>query len=155
MIFTYIKRFLYYSSEDIIIDLLDEVFIKVYLKLPHLKDKKLFKSWLYRIAHNLCVDYIKTKKAEILDNKDILNQTIDKRINIEKEYMDNELMEYMINAIEHFSSDIRAIIIFKFFQGLTFDEISEIVKTPVRTIKFKLRNALSELGAKLKQEGFY
>lgn len=155
VIFTYVKRFLCYSSDDIILDLVDEIFIKVYLKLPHLKDSRYFKNWIYRIAHNLCVDYIKSKKHEILDGNDFLNQTEDKRVNIEGDYIDNEMTEYLLNAINDFSSEVRSIIILKFFQGLTFNEISEILKIPIRTLKYKLRQALLKLGEKLKKEGLY
>ncbi|MDD5066892.1 MAG: RNA polymerase sigma factor [bacterium] len=152
-IFSYIKRYLYYSSDDIISDLTNDVFIRAYMNLPHLKKVKYFKSWLYRIAHNLCIDYIRTKKAVHLDMDHLPDNTVDKRVDLENDYVENEKIETMLNIIDNFDYEIKALIILKFFQGLTFKEISEILQIPVRSLQYKLRNALTELEFKLKKEG--
>lgn len=154
-IFTYVKRVLYFSSNEIILEIVDEIFVKVYTKLPKLSNTESFKHWIYRIAHNYCVDHIKKKRIEILEEKDQLNQKIDNRINIEKDYIKQELNDYIMNIINKFDNQLREIIILKFYQGLTFKEISHITKIPIRTLKFKSRKALLELGAKLKKEGYY
>ncbi|MBN1897222.1 MAG: sigma-70 family RNA polymerase sigma factor [Spirochaetes bacterium] len=152
-IFNYMKKYIYYCPEDIIQELLAEVFIKVYLNISTIKDVKSFKSWIYHIAHNITVNFIKGQKEVYTDADNILPQAEDKRINIEEEFMDNEVREFVFNEIKKYDDKIRELIIFKFYHNLTFDEISDITHIPLRTLKYKLKHALIDLGEKLKQAG--
>jgi len=64
-IYNYMKFILQYIPEDLVMDLTDEVFISAYIGLKRLTDLKSnfsFKSWLYRIAHNVSINYLKSHK---------------------------------------------------------------------------------------------
>ncbi|MDD5067740.1 MAG: RNA polymerase sigma factor [bacterium] len=153
-IFNYMKRFLYFSPEDIVRELLAEVFIKVYLNIVHLKDLKSFKSWIYHIAHNICINHIKSQKDTVRGGQEILEATADKRVDIEKELLDKEVREFLSEQIRHFDDQTREIVIFKFYQSLTYEEISELIHIPVRSIKYKMKVALEKLSTKLKGAGY-
>lgn len=155
LIFHYMRKFLYYCHYDEIRELLSEVFIKVYLNIRNLKDLVTFKSWVYQIAHNICINYLKTKK-HIADNSDeILEATADKNVNIEGRAVDNEMMEIINAKMNTFDDDTREILVCKFFNHLTYEEIAELQGIPERSVKYKMKTALEKLGDKLKSAGFF
>lgn len=155
LIFHYMRKFLYYCHYDEIRELLSEVFIKVYLNVRTLKDLKTFKGWIYQIAHNICINYLKTKKT-IADNSDeILEATADKNVNIEGRAVDNEMLQIVNEKMSSFDDDVREILVFKFYNHLTYEEISETLGIPVRSVKYKMKTALEKLGDKLKSAGFF
>lgn len=154
-IYNYMKRFLYRIPDDMIRELLNEVFIKVYINLEQLKELSTFKKWIYSIAHNICINYLKTQNYIAKLDSSTLETISDKRIDIEKEYINNEIREFIFNEILKLEDELREIVILKFYQNLTYEEISDIMKIPVRTLKYKMRNALDILGKKLKTAGLY
>jgi RNA polymerase sigma factor (sigma-70 family) len=155
LIFHYMRKFLYYCHYDEIRELLSEVFIKVYLNIRTLKDLKTFKGWMYQIAHNICINYLKSKK-HIADNSDeILEATADNNVNIEGHVVDSEMMEIVNSKMSSFEDDVREILVFKFYNHLTYEEISELLGIPVRSVKYKMKIALEKLGDKLKAAGFF
>lgn len=153
-IFFYIKNFLYYASEEVILDIVDETFIRAYAKLSDLKEKKFFKSWLYRIAHNLCVDFLKDQEKEIISDMESYKSQIDNRVDIEKQAIDKELLKFIYRTIDTFNNEIREIIILKFFHNLTYREIANIVKKPERSVRYQLDKALIDMEIKIRKEGF-
>ncbi len=152
-IYSYMKRFLFYLSEDIIQELLNDVFIKVYLNLSSLKNFNTFKRWLYQIAHNICIDYLKSQQYRSAEHYNF-DYMIDRRIDIEKDYMEKELRKFVFQEISKLNDDVREIIILKFYHSLTYEEISDITNIPIPTLKYKLKEALTTLNRKLKAEGF-
>ncbi len=149
------KKYLYFSPVDIVEELLTEVFIKVYLHISKKYEIRSFKSWIYRVAHNICVNYIKSQKNMAKDGDSVLSTIVDNRIDIEKQYLDDEIRKIIFNEIKDLKHEIREIIVFKFYHDLTYNEISEITNIPIRTLKYKLKNVLIELGVKLKKKGLY
>lgn len=159
MIFSYIKRFIYNQPDDIIQDILNEVFIKVSLKISDLKNAYAFKVWIYRIARNMSINYIKSDKFPYvsLDNQDntVLTDMIsDERVNLEKEYMNQEMRNIVMNEIKKLEPLTREIIILKFFNNLTFDEIGDIAKVSVSTVKNKIKSGFVKVNKILKKAGY-
>lgn len=155
LIFHYMRKFLYYSHYDEIRELLSEVFVKVYLNIASLKDLSLFKSWIYQIAHNICVNFIKNKRPVAEHSEEILEALPDKQVNLENKVLEDELLALVNSKINAFEDDIREILVFKFFNHLTYEEIAGLQGVPVRSVKYKMKVALEKLGDKLKSAGFF
>lgn len=153
-IFSYMRKFLYYAPEDIIEELLSEVFIRVYLNMARLKEAGSFKSWIYHIAHNICINYIRSQKDTVRDGQEILESTADKRVDIEKEAEENEIREFIAEQLKEFDDETREVVIFKFYNGLTYEEIAEMTRQPVRSLKYRMKLALEKLSVKLKSAGY-
>ncbi len=159
-IYTYVCRLLYRTPKDIAGEIMHDIFIKVYLELSILKNPEAFKVWLYRIARTCCLKYIRKNKyfhynIDPFDNES--NKSIDltdNRVNIESDFINNEIKSFIYKAIDKFDLKIKEIIILKLFENLTNDQISNIVKIPIRTIKYKLKKALNILSEKLKAEDY-
>lgn len=152
-LFNYMRKFLYHSSKEIVEELLSEVFIKLYLHLLNLKDIQSFKSWIYRVAHNNCINYIKSQKNTVKDPDTVFPWILDHRINLEEDLMKKEIQDLVLNEINQFKDNIREMLIFKFYHNMTFDEISNIMNVPKRTLKYRVRKALNKLQYKFKELG--
>ncbi len=151
-IYNYMKKVLYYSSDFIIEELVNDVFVKVYLNIESLKKILSFKSWVYKIAHNICVNYIKSSKPE----QQIIEDTvIDKNIDLEKDIIAAEIREFMFNELLKLEPISRELVILKFFHNLTYEEISSILNISLRTLKYKMKDILLKLNEKFKNAGIY
>lgn len=127
-------------------DITQETFITVYDKLFLYKKEYKFINWVYQIAKNKTVDYVrkyrKVYEVNIEDSSEIISKDISPDdYTIYKETKDN--IEKFINSLE--STD-RQIIILKYSQGLTFLNISRIMNLSESTVKrkfYKIREEFS------------
>lgn len=159
MIYSYIRKFLYKTPEDIALDILNEVFIQVYMKLPTLKNPKAFKIWLYRIARSFCLQHIRMQKNDYNLSLDSYNLTDeinikDLRINIEEQYINAEIRHFILKEITKLDHYKRELILYKFYDDLTYEEISEILDKPVSTIKSQIKKIMELIYKELEKEGY-
>jgi RNA polymerase sigma factor (sigma-70 family) len=122
-------------------DVAQETFIKAYYALSKLENEAAFGSWLTQIMSNICYDRHKKKKIKFSELKDQVYEN-----KIEQQQLRLSLTE----AIQKLSLEHREVILLKDVQGYSYDEISEIIKIPLGTVKsrinaarFRLRNELS------------
>ena len=81
-------------------------------------------------------------------------QLEDKRINLEKEYIDKEVRTIVFQEINKLDDKLREVILLKFFDNMTYEEISAITGIPDRTIRHKLKKSFNKISLKLKKEGY-
>ncbi len=159
-IYNYVCRFLYKTPKDIAGEIMHDIFIKVYLELSILKNPEAFKAWLFKIARTCCLKYIRKNKyfhynfdPTDTDDNNSLDLT-DNRVNIESDFINNEIQSRIYKEINKLDFKIKEIIIFKYFEDLTYEQISDILKIPPTTIQYKLKKALNALSKKLKAEDY-
>ncbi|HEX2924868.1 MAG TPA: sigma-70 family RNA polymerase sigma factor [Ruminiclostridium sp.] len=130
-----------------------ETFIKAFRYIKDFKGNCSISTWLYRIATNVCLDFIrknKNKKVvsiekstfEDLQLKDSLVSDIPGPETVAEV---NAQRQAIREAMAKMSEKNRIIIILRDFMGLSYDEISETVKIPVGTVKSRISRARSEL----------
>lgn len=123
-------------------DITQEVFIKIWKNLKKFDQKKDFKPWIFQIAKNASIDYLRKKKnisyalPENLKEKseDIINTLSDKK----------EVKEIIKNLPE---KEVKLINL-RFKDGLGFREISDILKEPIDTIKSRYRRIIIKIRKK-------
>ena len=130
-------------------DVTQSVFVKAYEGLAKFDDRFKFFSWLYRIAVNESLNLLNQRKRfEGLDGVDIA-ETPD-------EGLDDETIEResgVQSALMMLKSDQRAIIVLKHMQGLSYDEIGQIMDLPVKRVKSRLFSARQALRDHLRKKG--
>ncbi len=138
-------------------DISQEIFIKVFRSINNFKERSSFYTWLYRIAVNECMDILKKKKKTAAYSIDTPIQTEDDQIPREiKDYGESpeekverkELRNYIESALNSVTYEHRTMIVLRDIQGLSYEEIAEIVKCPAGTVKSRInraRKALKEL----------
>lgn len=124
-------------------ELCQEVFIRVYKSAMKFNSEQKFSPWLYRIANNLCIDtYRKDKNVKKVDIEDI---DIVSPENVEDKVEKDDLGRRVKKAVMSLPQDYRAVLILKHYQGLSYNEISEILGCPLGTVKSRMHYALIEL----------
>lgn len=122
-------------------NLLQEVFIKVYRNINDYNNDFQFSSWIYRIAHNLTIDFHRKNKNKItisLENDDSeywnLIEIIDSWINIEKNLKNKELIKIIVDVLNLIDVKYKEVLVLKFLEEKNYDEISDILKIPLWSV---------------------
>ena len=151
----YIKRRTNIGAHDIE-DLLQDIFIKVYVNINEYDDKLVFSSWIYRITHNYMIDWLrKNKKYVNFSIDDDENRLVfileDESQRIEDKYnsLDKEQLDILKRELNNIPIDYKEIIILKFFEDKAYDEISDILKISVNSVGVKINRAKKILKQKI------
>lgn len=130
-----------FTSEDIV----QETFVKCYLKIKDLKNVEQFKSWLFKIPTRTAWDYMKKDKA-VLPVEDIFekakNENIDKSLH---SYIRNEESKMLRAEIDNLELKQKTVIVLYYFNGFTIKEIAKIMGCFEGTVKSRLHSARKNL----------
>ncbi len=142
------------KDNDDALDVSQEVFVKVYRYLEKFNHQSSFYTWLYRITHNTCIDYIRkntrVRKVEYDDRigrdadeieggEHVLPSTLG--LNPDKVYGRKELREKMLEALETLSEKHRTILILREVEGLSYEEMAEVLNISKGTVMSRLYHA--------------
>lgn len=124
-------------------DLVQNVFYSI-LKYRHTyKDNGNFKVWMYTIARNESINYLKKRKILTVDMDP--DQETNSDNNPENNLSRKRDLNHLKTALSKISPDKKELIIFSKFNGLRYDEIAEIAGCTVGTIKVRMYRAIKEL----------
>jgi len=152
-IFSYINRLI--NNRDEAEDLTQDVFIKVYKNLYGFDIKRKFSSWIYRIAHNESVNYLKKKsyfKILSLEQNEFFMNTLASSENIIENIIKNENAQKVKKLLEKLSFSHREVIVLRYFEERSYEEISDILRKPVNTVGTMINRAKGQLEKMLKEE---
>jgi RNA polymerase sigma-70 factor (ECF subfamily) len=140
-------------------DVCQDAFLRAYRALPGFKGQAKFSSWLYRIALNLCRDWIRRQRRapvsqlpEDTDASELAAETGPVE-SIEDLVARRELSAIVAEAMSVLSDEQRTAIILKEYHGMTFQEIADMQGCPLSTVKTRLYQGLSLLRRRLAQQG--
>lgn len=141
----YALKFLNTSEE--IEDLVQDVFIKSYTNIQSFYAEQKFSPWIYRIAHNTFVNELKRKGRSgfsIFDADTVLPFIVAKETTDSKA-LENELVEEMGHMIDRLPLKYREAIVLHYYESLSYQEISEVLKIPVTTVGVRMTRARAKL----------
>ncbi|MBN2899594.1 MAG: sigma-70 family RNA polymerase sigma factor [Clostridia bacterium] len=144
------------GNEEDAKDITQEALIKVYKSINKFKGTSSFSTWLYRIVMNTCKDELKKRKEvmisldkEIETGEGTMAMEIgDERLNPSKIVEKNEITHMVQDAISRLPEDNRMVVVLRDIQGLSYEEISEVIKEPIGTVKSRInrgRNMLKKI----------
>jgi RNA polymerase sigma-70 factor (ECF subfamily) len=140
-------------------DVCQETFLRAFRALPGFKGQAKFSSWLYRIALNLCRDWIRRQRRapvmQMPDDTDPLEMAaeVGPAESIEDLVARRELTAVVQQAMTLLPDEQRTAIILKEYHGMTFQEIADLQGCPLSTVKTRLYQGLSVLRRHLEQNG--
>ncbi|MGL5438762.1 MAG: RNA polymerase sigma factor [Filifactoraceae bacterium] len=138
----------YTGNESDSLDIVQECVCKAWLSIKKLKKYSSFKSWIAKILVNCAYDHCKTKELpssesiEMLESKDDFECDINEKIDIR-------------NTIHLLRYEYKTVIILKYFDDLTIDEIAKIMDVSSNTVKTYLRRAKISMKEILKEDYLY
>ena len=134
------------GDKDIASDLLQEVFISVWSNLEKFKGASTFKTWIYRITVNTCLQYIKKEKKE----RTYPISEIENKISVTKnENVTNPNIQKLYNAIGQLKK-IDRLIIMMVLENQDYDSISEIIGIKPTNLRVKIHRIKKRLETILK-----
>lgn len=136
----------YVKNKDIALDLVHESIVKAIQKRETIKEKRYLKTWYYRILINECLGFLRKRNKLLFfeEIKDIENlEQID-------EVSDNNENIDLYDAIDKLPSKLKTIIMLRFFEDMSLEEISQTIKTNLSTVKSRLYKALGILKINMK-----
>jgi RNA polymerase sigma-70 factor (ECF subfamily) len=140
-------------------DVCQDTFLRAYRALPGFKGEAKFSSWLYRIALNLCRDWIRRQqRAPVMqfpEGVDPLEMAAEGEPaeSIETLVARRELSAVVEEAMTLLPEEQRTAIILKEYHGMTFQEIADLQGCPLSTVKTRLYQGLSVLRRHLEKNG--
>ena len=142
-------RFL--RSEQDAEDFAQDVFLRAYEKLPLFQGKVPFVAWLYRLAFNLAVNQYHVRRRE-LARVEIAAEPADPAAGPEAGLLRGETIERVRSALRKIPEVYKIVVKMHFFDGLSYPEISRILRIPVNTIKSHIFRAKAMLRRRLGHE---
>lgn len=144
----YVRRLGAANSEDAE-DILQDLFLKVYLNLNDFNSDLKFSSWIYRIAHNEVISHFRKRQARP-EAHSLPIDTVGLHLLANDLALDSLMNEVLRNnaiteAINRLDPKYREIIILKFFEEKNYNEISDILKKPLGTVASLLNRAKKAL----------
>ncbi len=154
----YIYRML--NNYDASLDVTQEVFIKVYNSLERYSSEYKFSTWLYRIAHNAAIDYMRrnsvNQQSIETENADgtYQLQIESSQPNPEQERERSEWRKEIETVVKCLPQVYRELILLRHAQDLSYDEIAEITNLPLGTVKNRLFRAREMMREIFVERGF-
>ena len=149
----YIKRIT--NASDIQAeDILQDAFIKIWKNLNGFDRGLKFSSWVYRIVHNEAISHWRKNRGvyPLLEHNLIEHEIIDQMDQDIAFNLENELKEKkVISTLHALPEKYKEILILRFFENLSYEEISDILKIPEGTVATRINRAKKELRRKWKR----
>jgi RNA polymerase sigma-70 factor (ECF subfamily) len=141
-------------------DAVQEIFIRVYTHIERYDERQKFSTWIYRIANNLCIDILRKRKITYsLDSKashdedhDFYSILADKEYSLEQLTIVSEFNEHIQRVVQALPDKYRLVIVLKYMDELSLQEIGDILNITLSTVKTRLHRAREFLRKKLSSE---
>ena len=148
---------------DLVQDIAQESFIRAYRALPNFRGDSAFYTWLYRIAVNTAKKaLLDMKRDPIITESALRSQDEDgeETSRAENELSDGETPEALMaskeiaaavnSAVEALSEDLRQAITLREIEGLSYEEIAEVMNCPIGTVRSRIFRARDAIAVKLR-----
>lgn len=152
----YIARLGVRNPEDQL-DVLQEIFLKVYKNLNGFDQSLQFSSWIYRIAHNEAISWYRKKNVRpeghmIADSEELLGFLSAKEDTPDVDF-DKAVNAQQVNeALQKIEDKYRQVLILRFFEHKEYEEISDILKIPIGSVGTLLHRGKKQLFSELNKQ---
>jgi RNA polymerase sigma-70 factor, ECF subfamily len=153
-IHSYVSRMV--RDPDEALDISQDTFLRAYQSLSRFRGSASFQTWLYRIATNLSIDAIRRSKRRqeatvSLDapvdtgEGQVMRELADESRGPELAATGRAVQDEVAAALEQMSPTLRPVLVMYDLQGMSYQEIAEVLGCPLGTVKSRLFNARMQL----------
>ena len=140
-------------------DVTREAFIKAYRAIPNFRGDSAFYTWLYRIASNTAKNHLVSRgrrpssdadvtDAEYFDEGEALRETETP----ENHYLGQELAKVVAAVLDELPKELRLALTLREFDGMSYEEISEVMDCPVGTVRSRIFRAREAVDNRVKSQ---
>lgn len=159
MIYRFVYRLV--GNEADASDIAQEVMVKVWKNLGKYNPKQNIKPWLFKIARHTAIDWLRRRRQIPFSDLDRIDEEGNEKAFAEtvedlellpdEVFAQTEIREKFNQALASLPINNRTIVVLHLEEGLTFNDIAEIVGRPLNTVKSAYRRSLVKLRAKLSE----
>ncbi len=132
-------------------DAAQDVFLKAYRGLNGFRPDASLYTWLYRIAVTTCLDYKRKSRREVFRSEHLTEDLPSDEPSPEQLYESGEISESIQLALQKLPEKLRAAIVLREIEGLSYEEIAEVLHTSAGTVKSRISRAREQLRHLLKK----
>jgi len=134
-------------------DVVQETFVKAFLGLGDFRGDSSFFTWLYRIAVNMSLNAVRKQHlVSYLRQSEIISQLLPAKDNPAEELEWKETESALQRAVGRLPEKQRAVFVMRYYDGMSYEEISAVLKTSVGGLKANYFHALRKVQEYLKNE---
>ncbi len=140
-----VYRTAYYllNHEQDAMDAAQEALIRIYTKINSYEEKAQFRTWVQRIVTNICIDKFRRKRPSVsIDEHELVFEAGD---NVETEVLSSYAAEEIREAIGKLPDHHRSVVVLRYLQDFSYNEIAESLNLPLNTVKSYLFRARQQL----------
>jgi len=150
-------RYLGFRENDDVDDILQEIFIKIFINLNDYDQSLKFSSWIYRIGHNEAISFFRKKKirSNVLSNEEaeeFFDNLADDTDFLEMAHIRHDV-DILKSALSDLDQKYKDVIVLRFLEGKSYTEISDILKIPEGTVATMINRGKKELKKLLETKG--
>jgi len=150
-IFNFIFRMVH--DREQVEDLTQEAFIKAFASLKSFNEEYAFSTWLYKIATNNCIDYMRKRKLQMYSidkpieskDSDFTFELPDDSYEADRDLIDTQRASFLRKAIDELPEKYRRVIQLRHVEEKSYEEIADLLELPIGTVKahiFRAREML-------------
>ena len=138
-------------------DVAQDVFIKVFSMLERYDERYAFRSWLFKIAANQCIDFIRTNRVKLLRldepvhyrGEEIERQLPDDAPGPDEALQSREVASLLRQITDELPPHYKAMIVLRHQEQLSYEEIAQLMELPLGTVKARIHRARAMMKDKL------
>ncbi|MBI2188212.1 MAG: sigma-70 family RNA polymerase sigma factor [Acidobacteria bacterium] len=138
-------------------ELAQDAFVRAFARLSTYDPERKFSAWFFRVLHNLVIDYLRRRRIDTVSLDALTAEGYpgpQADSSPEDELERRSLADALEKALEHLRTEYREVVVLRYQQGLTVDEIAGVLGLPEGTVKTFLFRARKELAALLTAAGW-
>lgn len=144
-LYAFIRRMI--TDHDESQDVLQNTFIKAWNGLDAFRADAQLYSWLYRIAHNECLNHLRRMKRGLFVNSDTVMERLTTTLDSSEHFNGDVIQRKLQRAIMRLPDKQRAVFNMKYFEGLKYEDMSTITGTSVGALKSSYHIAVKKIEA--------
>ena len=148
-LYWHVRRFL--CSHEDTDDLLQDIFMKIWSALPSFRGESQLYTWLYRIATNETLNFLNRQKVRSALRFESLSATLEEKVDEDPWFGGDRLQRELVKAVNKLPEKQRLVFMMRWFEDLSYEDISEILGTSVGALKASYHFATEKLKAELQK----
>ncbi|MCD8554902.1 sigma-70 family RNA polymerase sigma factor [Seleniivibrio sp.] len=145
------------KNRELAEDIVQEAFMKAFMKLDSLKNREQFYPWLKRIALNIALNHFEKEKrvmdVETEDDETSFFENIGSGESPEELTLKEELHKYVRSYVDSLPDKLRVVIVLREVEDMSYEEIAEMMNIPLGTVRSRLFNARQIIKDRLINQG--
>lgn len=147
------------SDPEDALDASQEVFINVFKSIGSFKEDSALSTWIYRICANVCKDFLRKRMRRLTvvsldsgDEEDEPLEIADDTKSPEQLSQQSELQRLVRETMDSLSPEYKEVLLLCDIEGLSYEEIAQVLKCPIGTVRSRLNRARQALRKKISEK---